>query len=67
MVDPDWTLTPEQMKWMDDNADDVTYAFDNEYFDVVRALADSDDFKALFGEMTFDEAYDRYTTPDVEE
>ncbi len=62
-ADPEWTLTPEQFALMDAHADlfDLWQNY-GEAADVelVRELATTERYKALFGAMSFDESYDRY-------
>lgn len=40
----------------------IESAFENEDLDSLRELADSDAFKTVFGQMGFDEAFDRCET-----
>jgi len=58
----EWTLTPHQMLFLmqNNNVIEAAYAEDNVEF--LRQFADSEIFKNLFGDMGFDEAYDRYET-----
>ncbi len=58
--DDDWTLTSDQMLFMlqHHNAIEDAYASDN--MDFLRNLAGSNAYKTLFGDMPWDEAYDRY-------
>ncbi len=62
----DWTLTVEQMFWML-NSRNVIEAFmkgdaSGSAWVELAALIATDEFKALFGAMSFEEAYDRYTS-----
>ena len=56
----DWTLNADQMIFMlqHHNPIEAAYAEDNLAF--LRELAKSEEYKAVFGAMSFDEAYDRY-------
>lgn len=56
----DWTLTTDQMIFMlqHHNPIEAAYRADNTAF--LCELAESADFKRLFGDMTWDEAFDRY-------
>jgi len=58
--DDDWTLSPEQMLWLFQHHNEIEDGFHADDLEALRALADSDAFKRVFGEMGFDEAYDRY-------
>lgn len=63
----DWMLTIEQAFWMLGHAS-IIEAWQNAPDDDLTAWSafddavQSDEFKALFGTMSFDEAYDRYET-----
>jgi hypothetical protein len=56
----DWSLTTDQMIFMLQyhNPVEAAYAADNMAY--LQSLAASDDYKAIFGDMNWDEAYDRY-------
>jgi hypothetical protein len=60
--DDDWSLTPEQMFFMFENHNDIEIAFEEGDMEALRTLAATEEFLSLFGEMSFDEAYDRYET-----
>ena len=55
-----WTLTAEQMTWMAQHHNQIEEAFTAADIEWLRHLADTTDFKRAFGDMGFDEAYDRY-------
>ena len=55
-----WTLTTDQMIFMLQHHNAVEAAYANDDMDFLRNLAASETFVAIFGEMSFDEAYDRY-------
>lgn len=59
-VDDDWSLSADQMIFMLQNHNLITDAFENDDMQTLRELAESAEFKQVFGEMGFDEAYDRY-------
>lgn len=65
-VGDDWTLNTEQMFWMLQNnnliLEGVAGNAPDEATEVVRELAATAEFKALFGDMGFDGAFDRYET-----
>jgi hypothetical protein len=56
----DWMLTPEQMLFMMQNHNVIERAFADDDLQFLRQFAVSEDFRTLFGDMGFDEAYDRY-------
>jgi len=56
----DWTLTTDQMVFMMQYNNPIEEAYANDDMDYLRQLEASDEYRALFGEMSFDEAYDRY-------
>jgi hypothetical protein len=55
-----WTLTTDQMIFMLQYHNAVEAAYANDDMDFLRSLAASEAFVSVFGEMIFDEAYDRY-------
>lgn len=58
----DWMLTPEQMLFMLQNHNIIERAFADDDLESLREFAAGEEFLALFGDMGFDEAYDRYET-----
>ncbi len=55
-----WILNSEQMTFMLQHHNPVLTAYQTGDLDYLRVLAASPDYQRLFGEMSFDEAYDRY-------
>lgn len=63
MTDNDWTLTPIQYDWFFRHKAVIDAWQSDEYPDAgfdVDGLIYSDEFAELFGDMSFDEAYDRF-------
>lgn len=56
----DWTLTTEQMTWMKQHHNLIEDAFEAEDMETLRKIAKSVSYKRAFGDMSFDEAFDRY-------
>lgn len=56
----DWTLNGEQMIFMLQHHNPIEAAYEDDRMDYLRELADSEAYTAIFGDMSFDEAYDRY-------
>lgn len=56
----DWTLTEAQADFMDSRYWEIVTAYDTDDMPTLRAIAASDEYKALFGDMSWDEAYDRF-------
>ncbi len=56
----DWSLTAEQMLFMMRHHNPILAAYEREDMDFLRQLAASQDYKAAFGNMSWDEAFDRY-------
>ena len=62
-VEPnEWTLSPQQMLFLMQNHNVLEKAYLDSDLDFLRQFAESKAFKDLFGDMGFDEAYDRYET-----
>jgi predicted RNase H-like HicB family nuclease len=59
---PDWTLNPDQLIFMLRHHNTIAAAFASEDLIYLRDLAASTAFRATFGDMGFDEAWDRYET-----
>ena len=62
LIENDWTLNPEQMLFLMQNHNTIETAYAEDNLEFLRAFASSDEFVALFSNMGFDEAYDRYET-----
>lgn len=58
----EWTLTPSQMLFLMQNHNTIEAAFAADDLEFLHQFAASDEFIQLFGNMGFDEAYDRYET-----
>lgn len=56
----DWTLNADQMVFMLQHHNPVAAAYEADDLGFLRALAETATYKAVFGAMRFDEAYDRY-------
>jgi predicted nucleic acid-binding Zn-ribbon protein len=61
-ADDEWTLDVDQMVFMLQHHNAIEAAYDDENMEFLRDLADSDEYKSIFGDTSFDEAYDRYET-----
>lgn len=57
-----WALTPQQMLFLMQNHNAIEAAYMNDNVAFLRRFADTPEFRATFGRMGFDEAYDRYET-----
>ena len=55
-----WTLNSEQMIFMLQHHNFVENAYAEDNMTVLRELEASETYKTAFGEMSWDEAYDRY-------
>lgn len=58
----DWTLTTEQMIFMLENHNIIEQAYSTNDVEALRRLTVSRRYKATFGDMSWDEAFDRYET-----
>lgn len=56
----DWTLNPEQLAHMVKYKNMIADAYEKEDMAWLRHFSSQPEFNGLFGDMTFDEAYDRY-------
>lgn len=56
----EWTLTADQLAFMRGRHMVVEIAYASEDMELLRRIAATDEYRALFGTMTWDEAYDRY-------
>lgn len=63
----DWSLTAEQMLFMLRRHNPILAAYEREDMDFLRQLAASDEYKAAFGKMSWDEAFDRYESTWVDQ
>ena len=57
-----WMLKPEQILFLMQNHNAIESARAADDLELLRTFAASEEFVALFGNMGFDEAYDRYET-----
>ena len=57
-----WILNADQMTFMLQHHNAIETAYAANDIDFLRELAKSDAYRKLFGEMGWDEAYDRYET-----
>lgn len=60
--DDDWSLTGEQMLFMFQHHNMIEAASTDEDIEEVQKLAESSEYRIVFGEMGIDEAWDRYLT-----
>ena len=60
--DDDWTLTADQMTFMFQHHNAIESAYASDDLEFLRQLAESDEYISVFGDMGWDEAYDRYET-----
>jgi hypothetical protein len=58
--DPDWALTDEQFQYFKLYQQMIEDAFKEDNMEGLRAFAEGESFLAKFGDMGFDEAYDRF-------
>lgn len=58
----EWALNPDQMLFMLQHHNAIEAAFANDDTAWVAEFMATSEYRALFGEMGFDEAYDRYET-----
>lgn len=56
----EWTLDADQMIFMLQHHNAIEADYEANDLDSLRELAETDTYKAAFGVMSFDEAYDRY-------
>lgn len=59
-MDNDWTLTPQQKAYMDEHTAEIEAAYANEDMATLNRLYGSMRYRMAFGDMSWDEAYDRY-------
>lgn len=59
-ADDDWTLDTSQMFFMMRHNNEIQEAYKHDDMQALRDLAATDEFQAIFHDMSFDEAYDRY-------
>jgi len=67
MTNNDWTLTPEQITWMMQHANEIDDAYRADDTHRLDILSKTADYRALFGDMPFDEAIDRWELSGVDE
>jgi hypothetical protein len=60
--DDNWTLSTAQIIFMLQHHNEIELADENDDEAFFDCFINSDEFRSLFGDMTFDEAYDRYET-----
>lgn len=56
----DWSLDANQMLFMLKYNNEIHRAFQEDDVDFLVSLARTEEYKSIFGTMSFDEAYDRY-------
>jgi hypothetical protein len=56
----DWSLSAEQMAFMLEHHNIIEQAYEQQDLTAVRKLAKTKSYKQIFGDMSWDEAYDRY-------
>lgn len=56
----DWSLTSAQVFFMLQNHNPIEIAFAEGDLNYLRDMVSSPEFQGIFGDMGFDEAYDRY-------
>ena len=56
----EWVLNADQMVFMLQHHNPIDAAYEADDMAFLRELEASGEYKAIFGEMSFDEAYDRY-------
>ena len=55
-----WVLNADQMIFMLQHHNAIEQAYENDDDAYFQNLTTSEDYRELFGDMSFDEAYDRY-------
>ena len=58
----DWSLTVDQAIFMIQQRNNIEFAEDEDDDEFFDALVASEEYKALFGKMSIDEALDRFET-----
>jgi hypothetical protein len=58
--DDDWALEGAQLAFMLQHRDQIEAAYDSDDVTALDIFADSEEYRALFGDMPWDEAYDRF-------
>jgi len=57
----DWTLTEDQVRWFVRRKSEIETAYEcDDKLPVLDELEQSAEYKATFGDMVWDEAYDRF-------
>jgi hypothetical protein len=58
--DDDWTLTTDQMIFVLQHNNVIETAYNENNMELLGELESSAEYKTVFGEMSWDEAFDRY-------
>jgi hypothetical protein len=56
----DWTLTTDQMFFLMQRHNPILEAYTHDDMTYLDSIENSDEYRALFDNMSFDEAFDRY-------
>ena len=56
----DWTLTPDQMFFLMQRHNPIFEAYAKDDMAYLDSIEHSDEYRSIFGSMSFDEAIDRY-------
>jgi hypothetical protein len=56
----DWALEGEQLAFMVQHKDEIEAAYADDNMNMLTDLASSKEYQTLFGDMPWDEAYDRF-------
>ena len=59
-VQDDWTLTSNQMFFLIKRHNAIAAAYENDDMDFLDSIKTSEEYRTLFGDMPWDETYDRY-------
>lgn len=59
-IDDEWALEGDQLAFMLQHHDQIEAAYASDDMSVLDELEASPEYRALFGDMPWDEAYDRY-------
>jgi hypothetical protein len=55
-----WELNPTQVAFMNRHLATIQDAYEHDDMNFLRALEATDEYRQLFGRMSWDEAWDRY-------
>ena len=58
----EWEINSDQMLFMLQHNNDILLAFENDDMSYFKTLVSTVDYRKLFEDMSFDEAFDRYET-----